>query len=122
MAAALLLCGVLHLPADAAALPRMGPGDYLPLVVAGLCLGLGALLVVRDTPVVWRSAAVAALGVVTLHVLGGVTLFDPLEGAVGGPYAWAGIAAVLGAGAGSVLAGVALTRRPAPEGEARDRA
>ncbi|MFD6182275.1 hypothetical protein [Streptomyces goshikiensis] len=116
VAAALLFCGALHLPADAAALPLMTPA------VAVLCLGLGAVLAVRDTPVVWRSVAVAALGLVTLHVWGGITLFDPLEGAVGGPLPWAGTTAVLSAAACSVLAGVALTYRPARAGEASHRA
>ncbi|MFG2714644.1 hypothetical protein ACGFX2_29440 [Streptomyces goshikiensis] len=122
VAAALLFCGALHLPVDAAAPPVMTPADYLPLVVAVLCLGLGAVLAVRDTPVVWRSVAVAALGLVTLHVWGGVTLVDPLEGAVGGPFPWAGITAVLSAAACSLLAGVALTYRPARPGEASHRA
>ncbi|MFD3554703.1 hypothetical protein ACFWWA_21830 [Streptomyces goshikiensis] len=116
VAVALLFCGALHLPVDAAALPLMTP------VVAVLCLGLGAVLAVRDTPVVWRSAAVAALGLVTLHVWGGITLFDPLDGAVGGPLPWAGTTAVLSAAACSVLAGVALTYRPARAGEASHRA
>ncbi|MFF4452347.1 hypothetical protein [Streptomyces goshikiensis] len=116
VAVALLFCGALHLPVDAAALPLMTPA------VAVLCLGLGAVLAVRDTPVVWRSVAVAALGLVTLHVWGGITLFDPLDGAVGGPLPWAGTTAVLSAAACSVLAGVALTYRPARAGEASHRA
>ncbi|MGW0392662.1 hypothetical protein ACWDYJ_17530 [Streptomyces sp. NPDC003042] len=111
-AAALLLCGVLHLPEDLAALPAPTPGDLLPLAAALLCLVLGALLAVRDTTLVWRAAAVTALTVVTLHVVGGVVFFDPLEGALGGPHAWAGVTAVLCAGAGAVLAGVALKYRP----------
>ncbi|MFD4133431.1 hypothetical protein [Streptomyces goshikiensis] len=116
VAVALLFCGALHLPVDAAALPLMTPA------VAVLCLGLGVVLAVRDTPVVWRSAAVAALGLVTLHVWGGIALFDPLDGAVGGPLPWAGTTAVLSAAACSVLAGVALTYRPARAGEASHRA
>lgn len=82
------------------------------LAASLLCLVFGALLAARDTPAVWRAAAVAALAVVTLHVVGGVVFFDPLEGAFGGAYPWAGVTAVLCAGAGAVLAGLALTYRP----------
>ncbi|MER7343210.1 hypothetical protein ABT403_35960 [Streptomyces sp. NPDC000075] len=109
-AAALLFCGVLHLPGDLAQPPD--PGRLVPLAVALLCLPLGALLAVRDTPAVWRGAAVAALAVVALHIVGGVAFFNPLEGTLGAPYPWAGVAAVLGAGAAAVLAGVALAYRP----------
>ncbi|MCX5380641.1 hypothetical protein [Streptomyces sp. NBC_00091] len=108
-AAALLLCGVLHLPGDLAQPPA--PDGLAPLAVSLLCLALGALLAVRDTPAVWRSAAVAALAVVTLHIVGGVVLFDPLDGTLGGPYAWSGVTVVLCAGAGAVLAGLALKYR-----------
>ncbi|AZM92523.1 hypothetical protein [Streptomyces sp. W1SF4] len=110
-AAVLLLCGVLHLPGNLARPPA--PETLAALAVSLLCLALGALLAVRDAPAVWRVAAVAALAVVTLHVVGGLVLFDPLEGALGGPYAWSGVTAVLCAGTGAVLAGLALTyRRP----------
>ncbi|MFF3017654.1 hypothetical protein [Streptomyces sp. NPDC057939] len=111
-AAALLLCGVVHLPGDLADRPAPAAGDLLPLAVSLLCLGVGALLAVRDTVLVWRLAAVTALTVVTLHVVGGVVLYDPLEGALGGPHTWAGIATVLCAGAGALLAGLALRYRP----------
>ncbi|KIF04223.1 hypothetical protein PL81_19915, partial [Streptomyces sp. RSD-27] len=52
-AAALLFCGVLHLPGNLAEPP--GPGRLAPLAVALVCLPLGVLLAVRDTPVVWRG-------------------------------------------------------------------
>ncbi|WP_405977254.1 hypothetical protein [Streptomyces sp. NBC_00158] len=110
-AAALLLCGVLHLPGNLARPPA--PESLAPLAVSLLCLALGALLAVRDTAAVWRAAAVAALAVVTLHVVGGLVFFDPLDGALGGPYEWSGVTAVLCAGAAAVLAGLALKyRRP----------
>ncbi|MFB0630607.1 hypothetical protein [Streptomyces sp. AB3(2024)] len=116
-AAALLLCGVLHLPQDlAAALPGGDPARWTAPAAALLCLLVGALLVIRDTAVVWRASAVAALAVVTLHVVGGVVFFDPLLGALGGAYSWAGVTAVLCSGAGAVLAGLALTYRPAHTG------
>ncbi|MFJ3838160.1 hypothetical protein ACIPY6_21890 [Streptomyces sp. NPDC090054] len=111
-AAALLLCGVVHLPGDLAARPAPEAGDLLPLAVSLLCLGVGALLAVRDTVLVWRVAAVTALAVVTLHVVGGVVLYNPLEEALGGPHAWAGVATVLCAGAAALLAGLALRYRP----------
>ncbi|MFJ9077442.1 hypothetical protein ACIRO3_19705 [Streptomyces sp. NPDC102278] len=112
VAAALLLCGVLHLPGDPAALSVLGLGDVPPLAVAFLCLVAGGLLALRDTPAVWRIGAVTALAVVALHVIAGIALVDPLEGSLGGSHAWAGVTAVLCAGAGAVLAGVALTYRP----------
>ncbi|MFD3874543.1 hypothetical protein [Streptomyces sp. NPDC058623] len=112
-AAALLLCGVVHLPGDlTAGRPAPALGDLLPLAVSLLCLGVGALLAVRDTVMAWRVAAVTALVVVTLHVVGGVVFYDPLEHALGGPHAWAGVATVLCAGAGAVIAGLALRYRP----------
>ncbi|MFF3426018.1 hypothetical protein [Streptomyces sp. NPDC002602] len=112
VAAALLLCGVLHLPRDPAALSVLGPGDVPPLAVAFVCLVEGGLLMARDTPAVWRTGAVTALAIVALHVVAGIALVDPLEGSLGGPHAWAGVTTVLCAGAGAVLAGVALMYRP----------
>ncbi|MEU6890376.1 hypothetical protein ABZ934_00980 [Streptomyces sp. NPDC046557] len=111
-AAALLLCGVMHLPGNLAALPAVNAVGYLPTAVSVLCLGLGVLLAVRDTAAVWRATAVATLAVVALHLAGGIAVFDPLAGALGGPHAWAGVATVLCAGAGSVLAGLALMHGP----------
>ncbi|MER7467953.1 hypothetical protein [Streptomyces sp. NPDC097981] len=109
--AALLVCGVLHLPGDVTALPSQTPLAFLPLLAAVLCLGLGALLAVRETAGVWRAGAAAAVAVVALHVVGGVTGFDPLAGAVSGSLAWAGATAVLCAAAAAVLAGLALVNR-----------
>ncbi|MFJ8014844.1 hypothetical protein [Streptomyces sp. NPDC096339] len=111
VAMALLVSGVLHLPADLTALQSAPPERYLPLLVTVVCLGLGALLALRDTAAVWRAGAVAALGVVALHVAGGTAGFDPLAGAVGGSQAWAGVTVVLCAAAGAVLAGLALRTR-----------
>ncbi|MFJ9339000.1 hypothetical protein ACIRP0_06865 [Streptomyces sp. NPDC101733] len=119
-AALLLLVGVLHLPGDVAALPVAGPGALLPVAASVLCLGVGVLLALRDTAAVWRGVAVAALAVVTLHVVGGIVLFDPLDGALGGPHGWAGITAVLCAGSVAVLSGLALRYRPA-EADAGER-
>ncbi|MEV7725120.1 hypothetical protein AB0P15_10350 [Streptomyces sp. NPDC087917] len=119
-AALLLLVGVLHLPGDVAVLPVAGPGALLPVAASVLCLGVGVLLALRDTAAVWRGVAVAALAVVTLHVVGGIVLFDPLDGALGGPHGWAGITAVLCAGSVAVLSGLALRYRPA-EADAGER-
>ncbi|WP_327256823.1 hypothetical protein [Streptomyces sp. NBC_01244] len=115
VALALLLCGALHVPGDLAALASGNPGGLLALAVTLLCLTAGALLAVRDTAGAWRAGAVIALGVAGLHVVGGVTGFDPLGGAVGGSLEWAGITAVLSAAAGAVLAGLALQYRPAAD-------
>lgn len=115
VALALLLCGALHVPGDLAALASGDPGGLLALAVTLLCLTAGALLAVRDTAGAWRAGAVVALGVAGLHVVGGVTGFDPLGGAVGGTLEWAGITAVLSAAVGAVLAGLALQYRPAAD-------
>ncbi|MET9467143.1 hypothetical protein ABZY44_20530 [Streptomyces sp. NPDC006544] len=112
VALALLLCGALHVPGDVAGLAAGDPGGLLALAVTLLCLTAGALLAVRDTPGVWRAGAVVALGVAALHVVGGAVEFDPFAGAVGGSLEWAGVAAVLSAAVGAVLAGVALQYRP----------
>ncbi|MFD9406383.1 hypothetical protein ACFWBN_05060 [Streptomyces sp. NPDC059989] len=108
---ALLVSGALHLPRDLTVVPTAAPADVLPLLATVLCLGLGALLAVRDTTMVWRAGAATAVGVVALHVLGGTVDFDPLAGAVGGSQAWAGVLAVLCAAVGAVLAGLALRSR-----------
>ncbi|MEU9160813.1 hypothetical protein AB0D29_11175 [Streptomyces sp. NPDC048424] len=111
VALALLVSGALHLPNDLTALPSAAPADFLPLLVAVLCLGIGALVALRDTPGVWRAGAVTGTAVVALHVLGGSAGFDPLAGAVGSTLAWAGVTVVLCAAAGAVLAGLALRNR-----------
>ncbi|MFA7764537.1 hypothetical protein [Streptomyces sp. NRRL S-448] len=114
VAIALLLSGALHLPNDLTALQFAAPVDYLPLLVTVLCPVSGALVALRDTTAVWRAGAVTALGVVALHVLGGSLRYDPLAGAVGGTLAWAGVAVVLCAALGAVLAGLALRNRREP--------
>ncbi|KJY45736.1 hypothetical protein VR46_13125 [Streptomyces sp. NRRL S-444] len=111
VAAALLLCGVLHLPGDLTALPSQTPTALLPLLATVLCLGLGALLAVRDTAAAWRAGAAGAVAVVALHVVGAVAGFDPLEGAASVSLAWAGATAVFCAAAAAVLAGLALLNR-----------
>ncbi|MFD9357025.1 hypothetical protein [Streptomyces sp. NPDC060031] len=116
VALALLVCGALHLPADASGASAGDPGVLTGLTVAVLCLGLGALLAVRDTAAVWRTGAVAALAVTVLHVLGGIRGFDPPAGAVGGSADWADVTAVLCAASAAVLAGLALQYRPRREG------
>ncbi|MCY0939618.1 hypothetical protein [Streptomyces sp. H34-S4] len=115
VALALLLCGALHVPGDLAGLTSGTPGGLVALAVTLLCLTAGALLAVRDTAGAWRAAAVVALGVAVLHVVGGVAGFDPLGGAVGGSVEWAGTTVMLSAAAGAVLAGLALQYRPAAE-------
>ncbi|MFI7176250.1 hypothetical protein [Streptomyces spororaveus] len=114
VAIALLVSGALHLPNDLTALQFAAPVDGLPLLVTVLCLVSGALVALRDTATVWRAGAVTALGVVALHVLGGSLRYDPLEGAVGGTLAWAGVTVVLCAAVGAVLSGLALRNRRAP--------
>ncbi|MEV4195071.1 hypothetical protein [Streptomyces toxytricini] len=108
VAAVLLFCGVLHLPGDPAAVPAAGPAALLPLVAAVLGLGFGVLLAVRGGDAAWRAGAAAAVGVVALHVVGGVSGRDPLRGAVSAPLPWAGAAMVLCAAVAALLAGLAL--------------
>ncbi|MFJ3977622.1 hypothetical protein [Streptomyces sp. NPDC090021] len=110
-AIALLVSGVLHLPQDLTALPSGNALGLLPLLVTLVCLGVGALVALRDTTAVWRAGAAAALGVVALHVVGGSLALDPLAGTVGDSPAWAGAAVMLCAAAGAVLAGLALRNR-----------
>ncbi|MGW6411508.1 hypothetical protein ACWF95_30550 [Streptomyces vinaceus] len=112
VAAALLLCGALHLPSDVTALSSQPPTAIPALLATVLCLGLGTLIAVRDTAGAWRAGAVGAVAVVVLHVVGGLAAFDPLEGAVSASQAWAGVAAVLCAAAAALLAGLALVNRP----------
>ncbi|MGW3321614.1 hypothetical protein [Streptomyces virginiae] len=114
VAITLLVSGALHLPNDLTALPFAAAVDYLPLLVTVLCLVSGALVALRDTTAVWRAGAATALGVVALHVLGGSLRYDPLAGAVGGALAGAGVAVVLCAAVGAVLAGLALRNRREP--------
>ncbi|MFJ6793409.1 hypothetical protein [Streptomyces sp. NPDC091268] len=116
VALALLACGALHLPGNLASVSAGDPGALRALAVTVLCLGLGVLLAVRDTAAVWRTGAVAALGVAVLHVLGGVVGFDPLAGAAAGSARWAGLAAVLCAAFATVMAGLALQNRPPRDG------
>ncbi|WP_284574301.1 hypothetical protein [Streptomyces sp. 2P-4] len=111
VAAVLLLCGALHLPGDPAAVPAAGPAALLPLLAALLGLGFGALLAVRGGDAAWRAGAAAAVGVVALHVVGGVSGLDPLLGAVSAPLPWAGAAAVLCAAVAALSAGLALAAR-----------
>ncbi|MFF4264411.1 hypothetical protein ACFY7Y_02925 [Streptomyces virginiae] len=114
VAITLLVSGALHLPNDLTALPFADAVDHLPLLVTVLCLVSGALVALRDTTAVWRAGAATALGVVALHVLGGSLRYDPLAGAVGGALAGAGVAVVLCAAVGAVLAGLALRNRREP--------
>ncbi|MFJ1567285.1 hypothetical protein [Streptomyces erythrochromogenes] len=111
VAIALLVSGALHLPQDLTALASESPLGLLPLLVTLVCLGVGALVALRDTTAVWRAGAATAVGVVALHVLGGSLALDPLAGTVGGSRAWAGAAVMLCAAAGAVLAGLALRNR-----------
>lgn len=110
VAVALLVSGALHLPRDFAALSAAAPSTSFPSSppCSASASGRSAL---RDTAVVWRAAAAAAVGVVALHVVGGVAGFDPLARAVGGSLAWAGVVAVLCAAVAAVLAGLALRNR-----------
>ncbi|GGT25815.1 MULTISPECIES: hypothetical protein [Streptomyces] len=114
VAAVLLFCGVLHLPADPVAVPAAGPAVLLPLVAAVLGLGFGMLLAVRGGDAAWRAVAAAAVGVVALHVAGGVSGWDPLRGAVSAPLPWAGAATVLCAAVAALLAGLALAAAARP--------
>ncbi|MFB8398962.1 hypothetical protein [Streptomyces yangpuensis] len=111
VAISLLVSGGLHLPQDLTAPSSGNALGLLHLLVTVVCLGVGALVALRDTTAVWRAGAAAALGVVALHVVAGSLAFDPLAGTVGDAPSWAGAAVMLCAAAGAVLAGLALRNR-----------
>ncbi|NKY14781.1 hypothetical protein, partial [Streptomyces somaliensis] len=110
-AAALFVCGVLHLPADFAAMWSGGYAHAVALVIAVLCLVLGEWLVVRDTVRVWGSAAVLSIGVVALHGMAGSSGVGLLQSSLGRSWTWSGAAAVTCAMLTALLAGSALLRR-----------
>ncbi|MEU7568136.1 hypothetical protein AB0A99_19400 [Streptomyces fradiae] len=110
-AAALFVCGVIHLPTDFGALWSGGYADGLALAVALLCLVLGEWLIVRETARVWASAAVLSIGVVALHGMAGSSGVALLGNSLGSGWAWAGAAAVASAMLTALFAGLALLRR-----------
>ncbi|MFD3522337.1 DUF308 domain-containing protein [Streptomyces sp. NPDC058653] len=117
-AAALFVCGVLHLPTDFAALRSGGSADAVSLVVTVLCLMFGLWLAVADTVRIWAAGAATAVGVLAAHALSGLGSADLLRSGPVADSGWASLAASGGAGVALVLAGVTLTlrRRTARQG------
>lgn len=110
-AAALLTCGVIHLPTDFAGLRSGGSTDTVVLVVTLLCLVLGLWLGARDTARVWAAAGATAIGVVALHAVSGGSGSQLLQSSVGHSFGWASAVAVMCAALTAAMAGSALLRR-----------
>ncbi|MFC6986597.1 hypothetical protein [Streptomyces cirratus] len=100
-----------------------GAGTWLLLGIVAVCAALAVALVVRDRTRVWAAATVTGLGILAVHALAAMTGLSPLGGAVGGLLPWPTGIAVLMAGLGAALAGMAVLYRseepppvhPAPE-------
>lgn len=110
-AAALLACGVIHLPTDLAALRSGGYADAVALVVTALCLVFGVWLAVADTARIWAASAATAVGIIAAHSLSGLGTVDLLRSSLGADFGWASLVAVGFAAVALVLSGVALMLR-----------
>ncbi|MFE6028562.1 hypothetical protein [Streptomyces niveus] len=110
-AAALLACGVIHLPTDFAALRSGGYADAVSLVVTALCLVFGVWLAVADTARIWAASAATAVGIIAAHSLSGLGTVDLLRSSLGADFGWASLVAVGFAAVALVLSGVALMLR-----------
>ncbi|MFE4613322.1 hypothetical protein [Streptomyces niveus] len=110
-AAALLACGVIHLPTDFAALRSGGYADAVALVVTALCLVFGVWLAVADTARIWAASAATAVGIIAAHSLSGLGTVDLLRSSLGADFGWASLVAVGFAAVALVLSGVALMLR-----------
>lgn len=109
--AALLACGVIHLPTDFAALRSGGYADAVALVVTALCLVFGVWLAVADTARIWAASAATAVGIIAAHSLSGLGTVDLLRSSLGADFGWASLVAVGFAAVALVLSGVALMLR-----------
>ncbi|MFD7324112.1 hypothetical protein ACFV9D_23905 [Streptomyces sp. NPDC059875] len=109
-AAAMLVCGLVHVPTDLAALRAGGQAEMLSVVVTVLCLLCGVWLAVRDTMIVWGAATGLAAGVIVLHALESAGTVDLLNSGLAFTFTWAKAAALLSAVAVVVLAGSTLVR------------
>ncbi|WP_328972190.1 hypothetical protein [Streptomyces sp. NBC_00239] len=118
---ALLIVAALYGPADPAALLSGTAGQAAPAVAAVLCLSSGVAVAVRNTPAAWWAAALSAVSVVGLALVGQVAGFDPLAHALGAAVPWANAVAMLCAAVAVALAVVVL-RPPVRERASSDQA
>lgn len=109
-AAALAVCGLLHLPSDFPELNAPGYGDVLSVLMTGLCLFVAVCLAGRDSVRVWMAGVAAAAGVTVVHILATTPALSSLglDDVTTAP----GIAAVGFAVLGALLAGTALLWHP----------
>ncbi|WP_405791828.1 hypothetical protein [Streptomyces sp. NBC_01506] len=110
-AAALLACGVIHLPTDFAGMRSGGYADAVSLVVTLLCLVFGLWLAVADSARIWAASAATAVGIIAAHTLSSLGTVDLLRSSLGADFAWASLVAVGCAAVTLALAGTALTVR-----------
>ncbi|MEU0954532.1 hypothetical protein ABZ353_19630 [Streptomyces niveus] len=110
-AAALLACGVIHLPTDFAGVRSGGYADAVSLVVTVFCLVFGVWLAAADSARIWAAGAATAVGIIAAHTLSGLGTVDLLRSSLGADFAWASLAALGCAAVALVLAGTVLTLR-----------
>ncbi|MEU6060731.1 hypothetical protein [Streptomyces sp. NPDC047097] len=114
-AAALLACGLIHLPVDLAGV-RAGGGGMVSLAVTALCMVTAVVLVMRESARAWMAAAVTAVGVFLVHTVAGADTFALLERSVGAAFAWSGTAALVASVLVVLMAGkVLLGQRREPD-------
>lgn len=104
-AAALLACGVIHLPTDLAGVRSGGYADAVSLVVTVLWLA------VADSARIWAAGAATAVGIIAAHTPPGIGAVDLLRSTLSADLAWAGLAAPGCTAVALVLAGAVLTLR-----------
>ncbi|MFB7629796.1 hypothetical protein ACFC0M_02420 [Streptomyces sp. NPDC056149] len=110
-AAALVLCGLSHLPLGVSE-SHGGPSDAISMTIAVVYLLLAGCLAMRDTAVVWTTSAVAAVTVIVLHALSRAGVLVPLRSSLGDTTMWPELLAVGLAIVSAGLAGAALLLRP----------
>ncbi|MFD6992350.1 hypothetical protein [Streptomyces sp. NPDC059943] len=108
-AAALLACGVIHLPTDFAGVRSGGYADAVSLVVTVFCPVFGLWLAAADSARIWAAGAATAVGIIAAHTLSGLGTFDLLRSSLSAGFAWASLAALGCAALALVLAGTVLT-------------
>ncbi|MEU9119827.1 hypothetical protein AB0C96_08195 [Streptomyces sp. NPDC048506] len=117
-AAALALCGVGHLPVNAAHTPGAQAAAGLSMAIAVVYLLLSGWLAMRDTALVWTVSAAAAMVIVALHALSRAGVLTPLGKGLGDIGLWPEMLAVGLAVVSAGLAGAALLSRPRRVGTA----
>ncbi|MFF6776696.1 hypothetical protein ACFY8W_24555 [Streptomyces sp. NPDC012637] len=117
-AAALLACGLIHLPTDVEGLRSGANTSLLSIVVTLFCLVCGAWLAMRDSATAWAATATGTVGLLAVHVLAGARTVDVLQASLGSRFAWAQALAVLSCAAVIALAAVTLFRHTRATGAA----